>query len=108
MEGSEPRPSQVLITHYRLHNLVDAGSTPTGAGYLPFLTGSVVQGCYDIAEVAYTFETVVTNTSTIDAFRGAGRPEAIATLERAVDLFAAEARLDPVEVRRKNFIAPDG
>ena len=95
------------ITHYHLHNLADAGYTPTGAGFLPFLTGMVAQGCYDIGKVAYTFETVLTNTSTIGAFRGAGRPEAIATLERAVDLFAAEAGIDPVEVRRRNFIEPD-
>ena len=95
------------ITHYHLHNLADAGYTPTGAGFLPFLTGMVAQGCYDIGNVAYTFETVLTNTSTIGAFRGAGRPEAIATLERAVDLFAAEVGIDPVEVRRRNFIEPD-
>ncbi|MDG1409117.1 MAG: xanthine dehydrogenase family protein molybdopterin-binding subunit [Acidimicrobiales bacterium] len=95
------------ITHYHLHNLTDAGYTPTGAGFLPFLTGTVAQGCYDIDHVAYTFETVVTNTSTIGAFRGAGRPEAIATLERAVDVFAAEVGIDPVEVRRRNFIKPD-
>lgn len=95
------------ITHYHLHNIVDAGYTPTGSAFLPMLTSMVAHGCYDIDAVTYTFETVVTNTSTIHAFRGAGRPEAIATMERSVDLFAAEIGMDPVEVRKRNFISPD-
>ncbi|MGI9605534.1 MAG: xanthine dehydrogenase family protein molybdopterin-binding subunit [Acidimicrobiales bacterium] len=95
------------ITHYHLHNIVDAGYTPTGAGFLPMLTSMVAHGCYDIDNVAYTFDSVVTNTSTINAFRGAGRPEAIATIERSVDLFAAEIGMDPVAVRTRNFIPPD-
>jgi carbon-monoxide dehydrogenase large subunit len=49
----------------------------------------------------------VTNATPISAYRGAGRPEAAATIERAVDLFAAEIGMDPVAVRRRNFIAPD-
>ena len=49
----------------------------------------------------------VTNTTPISAYRGAGRPEATAAIERAVDLFAAEIGMDPAEVRRRNFVAPD-
>ena len=49
----------------------------------------------------------MTNTTPIGAYRGAGRPEATAAVERAVDLFAAEIGMDPAEVRRRNFIAPD-
>src|SRR2546423_3446634 len=50
---------------------------------------------------------VYTNTGMVDAYRGAGRPEATYVVERAVDLVAAELGLDPVEVRRRNFIQPD-
>jgi carbon-monoxide dehydrogenase large subunit len=50
---------------------------------------------------------VYTNTGMVDAYRGAGRPEATYAVERAVDLVAKELNLDPVEVRRKNFIPPD-
>ena len=48
-----------------------------------------------------------TNTTPISAYRGAGRPEATAAIERAVDLFAAEIGLDPAEVRRRNLVPPD-
>ncbi len=50
---------------------------------------------------------VYSNTGMVDAYRGAGRPEATYVVERAVDLVARELDLDPVEVRRKNFIPPD-
>ena len=50
---------------------------------------------------------VYTNTGMVDAYRGAGRPEATYAVERTVDLVARELELDPVEVRRKNFIPPD-
>ena len=49
----------------------------------------------------------MTNTTPISAYRGAGRPEATAAIERAVDLFAAEIGLDPAEVRRRNLVPPD-
>ena len=50
---------------------------------------------------------VYTNTTFVDAYRGAGRPEATYVIERAMDLFAAEIGMDRAEIRRKNFIAPD-
>ena len=50
---------------------------------------------------------VYTNTGMVDAYRGAGRPEATYVVERAIDLVARELGLDPVEVRRRNFIPPD-
>ena len=50
---------------------------------------------------------MVTNTTPIAAYRGAGRPEATAAIERAVDLFAAEIGMDPAEVRRRNLVPPD-
>src|ERR1700678_769185 len=64
-------------------------------------------GVYDIPEVQAGFRVAVSNATPIHAYRGAGRPEAAAAIERAVDLFAAEIGMDPAEVRRRNFVAPD-
>jgi aerobic carbon-monoxide dehydrogenase large subunit len=64
-------------------------------------------GVYSIDQVAFDSQSVVTNTTPVAPFRGAGRPEATAALERMVDMFAAEIGMDPVEVRRKNFLQPD-
>ena len=61
-------------------------------------------GVYDIPKVDFHFDCVVTNTTPIGAYRGAGRPEATALVERAIDMFAHELGMDPAEVRRKNFI----
>ena len=61
---------------------------------------------YDLTNVGFTGVSVATTTTPMTAFRGAGRPEAAAAIERAVDLFAAELGLDPVEVRRRNLVAP--
>jgi carbon-monoxide dehydrogenase large subunit len=64
-------------------------------------------GVYDIPTIEFEGKSVVTNTTPISAFRGAGRPEASQAIERALDAFAAEIGMDPAEVRRKNFIAKD-
>lgn len=78
---------------------------PTGLG-LAVLTSWMAAGCYDIPKVATGFRTVVSNTTPVAAYRGAGRPEAAYTIERVVDLVARRTGLDPAEVRRKNFIPP--
>jgi aerobic carbon-monoxide dehydrogenase large subunit len=61
---------------------------------------------YDIARVETRARVVATTTTSTGAYRGAGRPEATAAIERAMDLFAAEIGMDPVEVRRRNLIPP--
>jgi carbon-monoxide dehydrogenase large subunit len=63
-------------------------------------------GVYTIPKIDVRASVAVTNTTTVGAYRGAGRPEAAALVERAVDMVAAELGLDPVEVRRKNLIPP--
>jgi carbon-monoxide dehydrogenase large subunit len=63
-------------------------------------------GVYDIPVLQTSFVSVATNTTPVGAYRGAGRPEATAAIERAVDLFAAELGMDPAEVRRINLVAP--
>jgi carbon-monoxide dehydrogenase large subunit len=72
---------------------------------IPLLGAWLYAGCYDVQ--AYDFECVgvFTNTTPTDAYRGAGRPEATYAIERAVDALARTLEMDPVELRRKNFIA---
>jgi carbon-monoxide dehydrogenase large subunit len=71
------------------------------------LYGRMLSGAYRIPNIDVQVLGVYTNTGMVDAYRGAGRPEATYVLERSVDLLARELELDPVEVRRKNFIPPD-
>src|SRR5450755_2125641 len=92
------------ILAYRLEIVQDAGAYPRMGGFLPFLTRLMAAGPYDIARVEAASSVVVTNTTPIAAYRGAGRPEATAAVERAMDLFAAEIGRDPAEVRRKNLL----
>jgi aerobic carbon-monoxide dehydrogenase large subunit len=92
------------IKAYRIEIVQDTGAYPRMSGFLPSLTVLMSPGVYDIPHVQAKYKVVVTNGTPIAAYRGAGRPEAAATIERAVDWFAAEAGLDPVDVRRRNFI----
>jgi carbon-monoxide dehydrogenase large subunit len=71
------------------------------------LYGRMLSGAYRIPNIHCQVLGVYTNTGMVDAYRGAGRPEATYVVERAVDLVARELELDPVEVRRRNFIPPD-
>jgi aerobic carbon-monoxide dehydrogenase large subunit len=71
------------------------------------LYGRMLSGAYRMPNIHCQVLGVYTNTGMVDAYRGAGRPEATYVVERAVDLVARELELDPVEVRRRNFIPPD-
>ncbi len=71
------------------------------------LYGRMLSGAYRIPNIHCQVLGVYTNTGMVDAYRGAGRPEATYVVERAVDLVARELDLDPVDVRRRNFIRPD-
>jgi carbon-monoxide dehydrogenase large subunit len=95
------------ILAYRIDVIQDSGAYSRMGGFLPMLTCLMAPGVYDIPEVQAGYRVVVTNATPISAYRGAGRPEAAATIERAVDLFAAEIGMDPAEVRRRNFVTPD-
>jgi carbon-monoxide dehydrogenase large subunit len=95
------------VTHYRLEVLQDAGAYPSLGGFLPALTRVMASGTYDIPNVEFTARSLVTNTTPTVAYRGAGRPEATAAVERTMDLFAAEIGKDPAEVRRTNLVAKD-
>jgi carbon-monoxide dehydrogenase large subunit len=72
--------------------------------YLPVMTQRMAPGVYDIPNCGFHGVSVATNKISVTAYRGAGRPEAALAIERAIDYFAANLGLDPVEVRRTNFI----
>ena len=94
------------VTHYQLHVIQDSGGfAEMGTILAPFMTRPMSSAVYDIPNIECRTTSVVTNTTPITAYRGAGRPEATAAAERAMDMFAAEIGMDPVEVRRKNLIA---
>jgi carbon-monoxide dehydrogenase large subunit len=99
------RDGKVLA--YRLESLQDTGAYPALGAYLPNLTALMASGVYEIPRIEFEGRAVVTNTTPISAFRGAGRPEATQAIERAIDTFAAELGMDPAEVRRRNFIPKD-
>jgi carbon-monoxide dehydrogenase large subunit len=67
----------------------------------------MASGVYAIPRIAYTSEALLTTTTPVGAFRGAGRPEAAYAVERAMDVLAAELGMDPAELRRRNFISRD-
>lgn len=94
------------ILAFRLDIVQDAGAYPRTL-FLPTLTELMASGVYHFPKVEARSRGVVTNTTPISAYRGAGRPEATAAIERAMDLFAAEIGMDPVEVRKANFIRPE-
>ncbi len=101
------RDGKVLA--YRLTIIQDVGAYPNIGAVLPaFMTRMMATGVYDIAKVECSAKSVVTNTTPIVAYRGAGRPEATAAIERAMDLFAAEIGIDAVEVRRRNLLPAFG
>ena len=95
------------VEAYRLTVLQDAGAYPSLGAVLTFMTRAMAQGTYVIDRVECNIKAVATNTTAVEAYRGAGRPEASAAIERAMDLFAGEIGLDPVDVRRKNLIPAD-
>jgi len=95
------------ILAYHLDIVQDCGAYPRFGLFLPTLTQLMASGVYDLPYCGASYQVVVTNTMPISAYRGAGRPEATAAIERAVDLFAAEIGLDPVEVRRRNLVPPE-
>jgi carbon-monoxide dehydrogenase large subunit len=77
-----------------------------GPGVPTTLYGRVLSGAYKIPHIYCNVLGTYTNTAMVDAYRGAGRPEATYVVERIVDLLAHELNMDPIEVRRKNFIQP--
>jgi aerobic carbon-monoxide dehydrogenase large subunit len=96
------------ITAVRARLLSDMGAylqlvTPG----IPILGAFVYHGAYDIPVYSFSCRGLFTNKTPTDAYRGAGRPEATYAIERTIDALARRIGVDPVEIRRRNFIAPD-
>ena len=86
----------------------DMGGYADGTGMgMPVLTTAMSAGCYVIPNVSIAWRNVLTNTTPIAAYRGAGRPEATYLIERAMDHIAYKLDMDPTEVRRRNYIPKD-
>jgi aerobic carbon-monoxide dehydrogenase large subunit len=95
------------VSAYRVEVLQDAGAYAGFGAVLPFMTRVMTTGTYTIPKAECKSVSVVTNATTTTAYRGAGRPEATAAIERMMDIFALEIGMDPVEVRRRNLISKD-
>ncbi|MBI2684518.1 MAG: molybdopterin-dependent oxidoreductase [Actinobacteria bacterium] len=74
---------------------------------IPMLGAWLYTGCYECEGYDFEYTNVFTNNTFTDAYRGAGRPEATYAIERAMDALARELQMDPLELRKKNFISND-
>ena len=101
--------SEGKILGLKVHTIANMGAYLSQAG--PFVATdagvAMLVGCYDIPTAYVQVEGVFTNTAPVDAYRGAGRPEAIYAIERLMDVAAMECSLAPDEIRRRNFIPPE-
>ncbi len=97
------------ILALRIHSHANLGAYATPAGVvIQLLIGPWVStGVYDIQTIDILIEGVLTNTNPTGPYRGAGRPEAIYTIERLMDAAARQTGIDPVALRRRNMIRPE-
>ncbi|MDE0846016.1 MAG: xanthine dehydrogenase family protein molybdopterin-binding subunit [Actinomycetota bacterium] len=95
------------IIGLRARILAETGAYPGIGAFLPVLTQTLSQAVYNIPTIHFQAHSVVTNTTTTVAYRGAGRPEATQMVERILDKAAQAIGMDPAEIRRKNYIQPD-
>lgn len=97
------------ITALKVNTIANLGAyfSTIAAGIPTTLYGRMIAGCYKIPDIHVHVTATYTNTAMVDAYRGAGRPEAAFVIERVCDLVAGATGLDPAEVRRRNFIQPE-
>ena len=107
-KGSLALDKDGRILALRLEAFANIGAYPARAGVvIPLFVGpKVTTGTYDIPVVDLKLNCVITNSATIGAYRGAGRPECILNLERLMDTAARQIGMDPAELRRRNFVKP--
>lgn len=89
---------------YELLSDANVGAYPHVGDPIPTETGAMSTGCYATPRVFARIRTVVTTTPPTSAYRGAGRPEAAFAIERTMDVLARRLKIDPAELRRRNFI----
>jgi aerobic carbon-monoxide dehydrogenase large subunit len=95
------------FTGLRVHLIGDAGAYPTVGAFLSGGTRRMSPATYTMPALEFRVAVAVTNTTPMGAYRGAGRPEATALIERLVDQAAIELGIDPLEIRERNFLADD-
>ena len=97
------------ITGLRVRTVANLGAHLTlfAAAIPTYLYGTLLSGQYRIPAIHAAVTAVFTHTTPVDAYRGAGRPEACYLIERMVDLGARQLGVDPAELRRRNFIPPN-
>jgi len=107
LEIAGNRDGEIAGLRVRTYANLGGRLSTIGPGVPTTLYGRVLAGCYKFPNVYAEVTGVYTNTTFVDAYRGAGRPEATYVVERAMDLFADEIGMDPAAIRRKNFLPPD-
>lgn len=96
------------LTGLKVRNIANLGAYLYSASAIPAMfILSMASGCYRIPNVSVQTFAVFTNTPSTGPYRGAGRPESVMAIERAVDAMARKLGIDPIELRRKNFIPPE-
>ncbi|MDX1692025.1 MAG: xanthine dehydrogenase family protein molybdopterin-binding subunit, partial [Acidimicrobiia bacterium] len=106
VEMAAASDGRILGLRATTHANMGAYLSTAAPGVPTILHGLMLSNCYDIPAVHEDVIGVFTNTTPTDAYRGAGRPEAIFLVERMVDLVARELGMDPADVRRENLIPP--
>ncbi len=96
------------ILGFRLADVNDDGSSLTYAGTYASMHATLICGCYNIRNIEWNSQTVLTNTCPSMPNRGVGKPGICYVVERMIDLVSQELRLDPSEVRFRNYIQPNG
>jgi aerobic carbon-monoxide dehydrogenase large subunit len=97
---------KILGLRVRLAGNVGAYGTGAGVAINLVIGPKVITGVYHVPALDLQAQAVITNTNIVGAYRGAGRPESIYTIERLMDQAAAELKMDPAELRRRNLIPP--
>ncbi|CAN5820124.1 xanthine dehydrogenase family protein molybdopterin-binding subunit [soil metagenome] len=95
------------FTGLRVRLVGDSGAYPNVGAFLPTGTKRMSNGTYRFEAIQFDVAVAVTNTTPMGAYRGAGRPEATALLERLVDQAAHELGIDPIDLRRRNLLPDD-
>ncbi|QGA69044.1 xanthine dehydrogenase family protein molybdopterin-binding subunit [Sulfolobus sp. E11-6] len=95
------------ILGFKLHDINDDGASIQYAGTYASMHATLINGCYDIRNIEWVSDTVLTNTCPSMPNRGVGKPGIVYIIERIIDIVARELGMDPAEIRFKNFIPKD-
>ncbi len=106
VEMAAKKDGTILALRAKVWANMGAYLSTASTGIPTILHGLMLSGAYDIKNIHEDVFGVFTNTTPTDAYRGAGRPEAIFMVETLVDRLARKLKMDPVELRKKNFIPP--